>query len=378
MAEGIEVRVAKDGTRTYRASVWSNRERRRIRESFPTHAAAKAWRQDAARAVRRGELKATPSVTVQQAADAWLAGARDGTIRNRSGDRYKPSALRGYEKALRLRVLPAFGPRELTDVTRGDVQDLVDRLGSEGLGASTVHGTLLPLRAIYRRAIKRGEATINPCAGVDMPAARGRRDRIADPEEAAALLAALPMEDRALWATALYGGLRRGELRALRWESVDLAAGVLRVERAWDDREGEIEPKSRDGRRTVPMAGVLRDVLLEHRMRQGPRDGLVFGRTASDPFTIETVRERAIKAWKAAKLRAITLHECRHSFASMMIAAGVNATALSTYMGHHSIVITLDLYGHLMPGNEDEAAGLLDAYLVRANTAARSAHVEAA
>lgn len=60
------------------------------------------------------------------------------------------------------------------------------------------------------------------------------------------------------------------------------------------------------------------------------------------------------------------LHECRHTVASMMIAAGVNAKALSTYMGHVSVMISLDRYGHLMSGNEEEAAGLLDGYLARA------------
>jgi integrase len=64
-------------------------------------------------------------------------------------------------------------------------------------------------------------------------------------------------------------------------------------------------------------------------------------------------------------LEPITLHECRHTFASLMIAAGVNAKALSTYMGHASVMITLDRYGHLFPGNEEEAAGLLDSYLER-------------
>ena len=73
----------------------------------------------------------------------------------------------------------------------------------------------------------------------------------------------------------------------------------------------------------------------------------------------------------------IRLHECRHTFASLMIAAGVNAKALSTYMGHASITITLDRYGHLMPGNEEEAADLLDAFLERANTAARLAAISA-
>ena len=72
---------------------------------------------------------------------------------------------------------------------------------------------------------------------------------------------------------------------------------------------------------------------------------------------------RANQAWKARGLRRITFHECRHTFASLMIAAGVNAKALSTYMGHSSIVITLDRYGRLFPGSEQEAGALLDPYL---------------
>ena len=72
---------------------------------------------------------------------------------------------------------------------------------------------------------------------------------------------------------------------------------------------------------------------------------------------------------KAAKLATITLHECRHTFASLMIAAGVNAKALSTYMGHANISITLDRYGHLFPGAEHEAAAMLDALLATAQSA---------
>ena len=90
---------------------------------------------------------------------------------------------------------------------------------------------------------------------------------------------------------------------------------------------------------------------------------LFFGRTTADPVYAEQVQKRADKAWKDAGLERITFHECRHTYASLMIAAGVNAKALSTYMGHANISITLDRYGHLMPGSEDEAAGLLDAYL---------------
>ena len=84
---------------------------------------------------------------------------------------------------------------------------------------------------------------------------------------------------------------------------------------------------------------------------------------------------RELRVWAEVELRPIGLHGARHTFASLMIAAGVNAKALSTYMGHANISITLDRYAHLMPGDEDEAAGRLDAYLERADTAARLAQV---
>jgi integrase len=84
--------------------------------------------------------------------------------------------------------------------------------------------------------------------------------------------------DRSLWATATYAGLRLGELQALRWDDVDLAAGLIRVGRSWDKKAGAIEPKSRVGRQVVPIAAVLRDHLTEHRMN-GEGKGLVFGRS---------------------------------------------------------------------------------------------------
>jgi integrase len=162
-----------------------------------------------------------------------------------------------------------------------------------------------------------------------------------------------------------YAGLRAGELQALRWEDVD--KDKIRVRRAYDPKAGEfVEPKSKAGRRSVPVPSVLRTFLLGHQLRQGRRDGLVFGRDAEHPFTSSGVWRRAHTAWQRAGLDPITLHEARHTFASLMIAAGVNAKALSTYMGHSSITITYDRYGHLMPGNEDEAAALLDTYLERA------------
>jgi integrase len=363
----------------WQAEVYSARDKKKIRKLFPTRAAAKGWRDDASGQVRRRELSAPVPTTLEQAADAWFEGARSGVIRNRSGDVYKPAAVRGYEQGWRLRIKDEIGDKRLCDVTRTDLQDLVDRLIADGLNPSTVVVTLLPLRAIFKRAIARPDSgvTINPTTGLQMPAVRGGRDRIAAPDEARKLLDALAKADRALWATAMYAGLRRGELMALHVEDVDLAAGVIHVRRGWDYKVGEIATKSGKDRK-VPIAGVLRDFLDEHLLALPWReqsDGLVFGASATSPFTGTPTAKRAKRAWTKAKLAPITLHECRHTCASFMIAAHVNAKALSTYMGHANISITMDRYGHLMPGNEEETAGLLDAYFERANTVARLAQV---
>jgi integrase len=392
MAEGIRIRHSRwcrsvvTGERcnckpSYEASVYSRRDGAKIRKTFATEGEAKAWRHDAVGEVRRGRLKAPTRVTLREAWNAWIEGAKSGLVRTRSGDPYKPSCLRSYEQAMRDRVLPDLGAARLSEIRRVDVQDLVDRLQAQALDPSTIRNTIAPLRVVYRRAFSRGEVAINPAIGLELPAVRGQRDRIASPDEATRILAALPEGDRALWATAMYAGLRLGELQGLRWDEVDLARGVIRVERAWDAKEGPIAPKSKAGRRKVPIAAVLRDFLDEHRLRTSWTEGFVFGRSPETPFDARALSRRAETAWKNGKPKAlepISLHECRHTFASLMIAAGVNAKALSSYMGHSSITITLDRYGHLMPGNEDAAAELLDAYLERANTAARLAQLEPA
>ncbi len=378
MATGIDKRTGSDGTVSYRARVHDAHAGRRIVKTFPTLSAARSWRHDVLVAVRQGTYATggpdTPTIAVYAA--EWLAGVRAGTIASRRGDRYKPSAIRGYERSLRLRVLPAVGHLHLHELKRRDVQDLADRMAAEGLTRSTIQNSLNPLQAMYRRAVRRDLVAVNPTTGIELRATGTTRDRIASPDEAVILLAALPADDRALWATAMYAGLRSGELRALKWTDVDLAMGVIRVERGWDDVEGEIEGKTRAARRAVPIAAVLRDHLVEHRMRQNwSDDAFVFGATPTMPFYRSTPRARGRSSWIAAGLEPIGLHECRHTFASLMIHAGVNAKALSTWMGHASVAITFDRYGHLMPGGEAEGAAMLDAYLERATTSARLAAV---
>ena len=277
--EGIVPRHARscpnrDGARctctpTLQAQVWSPREQKTIRKTFATLAEAKAWRQESQVALRNGTLRASSSTLLAEAAEDWLEAAQAGVVHTRSGDRYKPSALRSYRQVLQACVLPRFGRQKLTAISSRTLQDLVDELARQGLAPSTIRNTLLPLRAIYRRALNRGEVAINPTLKLTLPAVRGRRDRIARPQEATRLIQALPLADQALWATAFYAGLRLGELQALDWTYLDLDQNLIQVERSWDHRAGFIEPKSRSGKRRVPITNTLRNHLLTHRLRQG-------------------------------------------------------------------------------------------------------------
>jgi integrase len=345
-------------TPTFQAQAWDARAGRRITRSFATVTAARQWRQDAAAALRAGTMAAERGPTLAEAAYDWLEAARAGTARTRAGTLYKPAALRNYERALRRYVLPALGHERLTELTLPQVQRFVDRLAGEGVAPGTVGTVLVPLRSLYRRACQLGEARVNPTVGLSVPAVSRRQTRFATTAQIEALIAVLDSaKDRALWATALYAGLRHGELQALHREDIDLATGVIRVERGWDAVDGEIAPKSKQGRRKVPIPAVLRDHLLAY-LLDGPDSGRVF-------VGLRDSYERGREAANVAGVEPSTLHECRHGYAALMVAAGVNVKALSTFMGHSGIGITLDQYGHLLPGAEDEAAGLLDAFLAR-------------
>lgn len=101
-------------------------------------------------------------------------------------------------------------------------------------------------------------------------------------------------------------------------------------------------------------------ILLDH-----PTNGLIFPSANNPEWPTDPgiLRRRTYKRWKDAELKPLGFHEGRHTFASIGIAAGLNAKTLSTYLGHATITITLDRYGHLMPGSEVEARAMLDAYL---------------
>ena len=387
MAEGVRKRHSKgcrsgEGGRCnckagWEAWVYLPKEKKKLRKTFARESEAKSWRADAHAAANAGSLRTPSRITLEQAAWLWLEAARDGTVRDRSGHTYKPSTLRLYAEVLRLRVLPEFASVRLADLSRADIQDFVDRLLAKKLAPSTIRNTVNPLQVIYRHAVRRELVAVNPTRELDLPVARGRRERVATAVEAARLLDALPSADRPIWATAFYAGLRRGELQALRASDIDLGRSEITVQRSWDSREGPIAPKSKAGIRTLPILGVLRDYLDARVLASGA--DLVFGRGGETPFSPELIGYRSKRAWETANkrereaaeeeerkpklLKPITLHECRHTFASLLIDAGVNPKAIQEFMGHATIEETFSRYGHLMPGTRDQARELVDAYM---------------
>ncbi len=393
MAEGIVKRHSKrcpvhEGKRCrcdggFEAWVYLVREKRKVRKTFARESEARSWRAEAQSAASKGGLRpvAYDKRTLYDALVGFVAGMEAGTIRPKGRERYKPNTIRSYERAIRLYLRDSeLGMLRPPDVRRSDVQAYVDGLLAK-MAPHSASNILNPLQAFYGRGIKEEELGHNPTEGIDLPAGESKRPRrIVSPGEAAALVRALPTEDRALWATAFYAGLRRGELQALRCKDIDLGASLIHIRKGWDQVEGEIDPKSAAGRRTIPILAVLRDFLDEQLLRTARAGGdRIFGRTASQVFYGATVDKRAKRAWlahnltereaaeeegrEATLLTVLTMHECRHTFASILIDTGANPKAIQEVMGHSKIQTTFDIYGHMLPGSYDDVRARMDAYL---------------
>jgi integrase len=364
---GIETRRDRKGGERHRGVVFDRRTRKPIRGPWsPSLAAARAWRTDAFDRLAKGTLSGDRGPTAREAMRTFLRGIEDGSIHNRSRRRYKPSVVRDYKRDLGQRIDPLLGPRYLREIQLPDVQLVADTLSGRGLSASSVRNTIMALRALYAWARPRGLAFQQPCDGVRLPGGDERRMRVVSPDEAALLVGALTGHDRTAFALACYAGLRAGELLALDWNHVDFERRVIRVERAWDHGSKQfIGPKSKAATRLVPITERLWLVLSDHRTTLGSTGLLLpaLRKDRSQPMGHSALVKRLKRHWEKAGLEPLKLHEGRHTFASLLIAAGANAKAITTYMGHSSIQVTYDRYGHLMPGSEAEVAGLLDAYL---------------
>lgn len=359
---------------SYEASVYDARESRRqgrivkIRRTFTgkgAATAARAWRRDAASQVSRGEIAFEPKQRLEEAVAEWLDKCARGEVRSRRRVPYSASTLRDYRSDLARFVMPELGHTDVNDVTRQDVQRIIEQMNGQGFAGQTVRNAIVALQAFYRWK----KPVIDPTVNLDLPEPGQRRERAASPTEAETLLAGLDGDTHDIYAAAFYSGLRRGELQALRVQ--DVKPDRISVAHSWDQVDGMKEPKSKAGKRDVPIVETLRSI-LGRRCEGRPATAFVFG-TDAEPFSPNTLRDNALRQWAAtavgaflrshdAGLTPIGLHEARHSFSTWMDAAGISETRADRYMGH-SNPSAQNRYRHQLDGQLAEDAATLTAYI---------------
>jgi integrase len=328
-------------------------------------------------AVRAGTHTAdSRSVTVAKAAELWLESCEAAGLER--------ATITAYRQHAELHIAPILGALRLSQLTVPLVRGFEDRLRRDGRSAVMVQKTRRSLGALLADAQERGLVAQN----VVYSMRKHRRSRRAEgngklkvgidiptPDEIRAIIAALgTLDDAARWrpllSTAILTGLRSSELRGLRWADVDLKRAELHV-RQRADRYGKIgRPKSEAGERTVPLPPLVVNVLREHRLAC-PRNDLdiVFPNSRGGIEHRNTIAEHGlwpaqiaagvVAADGAAKYKG--LHALRHFYASWCINRRVDGglelplKVVQARLGHASIQMTADTYGHLFPRGDDGA-----------------------
>lgn len=341
------------------------------KEAARTLAEARAIRSARTADDARGEFQARSAITLRDYLAEWI-------------DRYQGSGRRGFREGTRdeyRRLLDTFAHRyfgerlRLVDVTPHHLAQYIAWLADEGrqgrrLADETIANATNPVRAALGTAKAEGLLRYNPADGLRMPHREQVRDDDAEEvralgrDQLAALLAMAPAGHRALLELLAGTGLRVSEAVGLqrRHLLLDGSRPVVRVRRAIV--RGRVEPpKSRHGRREVPLAPRLVDRLRAHLAdRPEGEDALVFATAAGTPLDPNNLRRRMLKPLaEEAGAPWAAFHSLRHTFASLQLAAGVNVVQLSRALGHHSASFTLDTYVHLLEGEAAPALDLADA-----------------
>ena len=289
----------------------------------------------------------------------------------------RPRVFVRYRELLTLHAIPALGTRPLAKVTPQDLQGLYAGLG-EKLAPRTVGHVHRVLHRALQDALRWGLVARNVCDAVKPPKVQAQEMRALSPSEARQLLTAAagnPLE--ALYVLAVTVGLRQGELLGLKWADLDLDGGRLQVRRSIARVNGhgwlEQEPKSAKSRRSVALTPLAVETLQRHRQRQLERrlealtwedNGFVFANEVGRPMTPENLTQRSFQPLlERAGLPRMRFHDLRHTAATLLLAQGVHPKIVSEMLGHSQIAITLDLYSHVTPTLQAEAAERMQAVL---------------
>ncbi len=352
--------------------------KRRLK-TFDTKKEAETWKVSALFEVRQGTHTAdSASITVEQAGDLWIDQCRlDGLER---------STVRQYLGHLDLHIKPVIGAVKLSQLTSPAVKDFAARLQREGRSPAMVKKVLTSLGALIAEAQAAGRVSRNVVRDLGRQQKgrrkaekrhRGRleagRDFPSKPE-VQAILREAEGRWRPLIVTAIFTGMRASELRGLTWANVDLKAGLIRVRQRADRWNRIGSPKSEAGIREIPMPPMVLSTLREWKLACPKGElGLVFPAGSGNVESLANIYNRG---WAPLQLKAgvgepavdeqgrailgakYGMHALRHFYASWAIEQGFPPKRVQTMLGHSSIQMTFDVYGHLFPNAEDDQAKL--------------------
>lgn len=297
----------------------------------------------------------------------------------------KPSTYKGYRLTYDNHIVPELGAKPITALTPEDVEKWVQGLADKGLSPATIRNTFVALTKVCKYAIRHGHIRSNPCTGTPLPKHSHVSDeftgQVLTAEEIDTLTASIAYPGDLLLRFLCLTGLRAGELAGLQIADLDLLHGTVHVRRTVQRIKGEgwvaTAPKTKRSRREVPiLSSGLKDDLQAfldvHPNRANPEAPLWPGRkpgTHAVDFTrrldpTNFLRWYLRPALEAAGLpKTFRLHDCRHTAASLWLAAGIPPYKVSRWLGHSSIAVTDSVYSHLYPSDYSAERALLDAHL---------------
>jgi integrase len=288
------------------------------------------------------------------------------------------TAWTNYHDVIGLYVTPHLGSRRLVDLSPMDIKTWHTRLLEHGrkdgtpLATRTVHVAHRVLRRALADAVRWSLIPSNPASTARAPKLEAREMTVWTAEQASRFLRAVA-DDRmgALWAVALHTGLRRGELAGLRWVDVDLPEGTLTVAQQRTTANYKVvvsAPKAKSHRQLL-LAPHTVSALERHRKLQrlervalGPAwkdSGYVFVDELGEPYHPQRLHWLFEQAAQRAGLPVIRLHDLRHTMATLALQAGVHPKVVQEQLGHSGIDVTLDVYSHVIPGMQEDAASLV-------------------
>ena len=314
-------------------------------------------------------------LTIAELLTRWLV-AVEPNVRSKTYDRYQQIVTLHLKPTLGRYKIASLQPIHIAEAWSKALSE--GRLnGTGGLSAQTVKHHHRVLSQALRWGVRLQLLARNPAELVDAPRPQREEMKILSPEQTGEFLRAIEQTD--LYVPVLLAvstGMRRGEILGLRWADVDLAAGALSIAQTLTQSRQGIEfqsPKTPRSRRRIALPELTVETLRHHRIRQtetflrigrGRSDGdLVVCRATGEPIPPDRLSSEFAHFRDKNGLPGIRFHDLRHSHISHLLLAGIHPKVASERAGHASVGITLDVYSHLLPGMQEDAARRTDALL---------------